>query len=264
MIYDAEQNILDDIREKLPNSSILLMPPNSFCKKIKNALQQKEITNNSGHDANPPDFYSESLNIMFDAMRVNDSEVKKTYNPAYISERKMQEELEKALAAQGVENISGKLICISPDHGSDEIHKMKYYQKNMKRVINEHLSSKGHPDKIRDIWQTEHSSISRKGLVICDETENYFQGKCFPVPNSEKWMFYSTAIPPVLYKPWMDKNVMDPVYKSNCDFLVWYMPYKRSPIAQDFDPFFPELVILDTRYPPQYYINYNYSELTRM
>ena len=51
------------------------------------------MTNNSGHNALPPDFYSDELNIMFDIYRVNDSEVKKSYNPTAIAERKMEHEI---------------------------------------------------------------------------------------------------------------------------------------------------------------------------
>ena len=35
------------------------------------------MVQNNGHDMLPPDFFSDSINIMFDVTRVNDSEIKK-------------------------------------------------------------------------------------------------------------------------------------------------------------------------------------------
>ena len=266
MYLDNEENILQNLFYELIFDRTLLYNGNSFCKKIYQCLKQVDkMVNDSGHDAEPPDFYSDKLNIMFDVARVNDSEKKKKYNPAFIAEREMQNRIEKSWIGQDISNISNNLICIDKDWDSDIIHKMKYYQKNMNRVIFEHLSSKGHSDKIKDIWLQKHPSISRKGLLIYDETGNYFQGQRIPSNLPGKWAYkYEANIKELFYKPWMDKNIMNIVCQSSCDFLIWYAPYKWDDnFTQKIDKNFPDIVILDTRYPRNDCINYDYSAFVR-
>lgn len=266
MYLDNEENILQSIHLDISSYNCeLLYSNNAFSRKIYKCLKQSnEMKNDNGHDAEPPDFYSDDLNIMFDVARVNDSEIKKSYNPTFIYERKMQQEVESSWIRQEIPDVKNNLMCIDPEWGSDKIHKMNHYLKNMKRVIAEHLSSKGHPNKITDIWLRKHPNISRKGLLIYDETENYFQGICVPHPSGE-WTFISDSTKPIIfYKPWMDKQIVEPIYKSDCDFLIWYMPYKWCGFfTQAVDKYFPHIVILDTRYPRNDYIDYTYSMFTR-
>ncbi len=211
----------------------------------------------------PPDFYSDELNIMFDIYRVNDSEVKKSYNPTAIAERKMEHEVRDSWSAEVCPQAFDNLICIDKDWGSDEIHKIQYYIKNIKRVTNDHLSSSAHPNKIKDIWMHEHPNITRKGFVVYDETVNYFHGCCIPY-SSDQWAFIWDSAKPLFYLPWMDKNVMEPIYRSDCDFLIWCAPHK---FCGDFtikiDKSFPHTVIIDTRFPRTDFIEYDYSKFTR-
>lgn len=266
MYHDNEVNLLQNVcDDALFFKTVQLYNGNSFCKKIYRCLQQSDkIQNDCGHDAEPPDFFSDELDIMFDIARVNDSEIKKTYNPTFISERKMQREVENSWIAQEIPNISDNLICVSKDWASDEIHNIQHYQKNMKRVIGEHLSSNGHPNKINDIWLRKHPDISRKGLLIYDETENYFQGTCIP-QSSGQWAFiWDFTKPLTFYKPWMDKNIVEQIYQSDCDFLIWYAPYKWcGDFTRKIDKSFPHIVILDTRFNRTDYVDYDYSTFTR-
>lgn len=266
MYKDNEASLLQEVCNNiLLSEKVLLYNNNSFCKHIYRCLEQtNKIQNDSGHDAESPDFYSDELNIMFDIARVNDSEIKKTYNPTFISEQKMQQEIEKSWIAQEIPNISDNLICVDKDWDSDEIHNINHYLKNMKRVIGKHLSSDGHSNKIKDIWVRKHPNISRKGLLIYDETENYFQGICIP-HSSEQWAFiWDYSKPLTFYKPWMDENIVKSIYQSDCDFLIWYAPYKWcGDFTRKTDRTFPRIIILDTRFNRTDYINYDYSKFIR-
>lgn len=263
MYLDNEKNILEQICNDLSPESVLLYNGNSFSKKIYQCLQQVDkMQSDFGHDAEPPDFYSDDLDIMFDVARLNDSEIKKSYNPTFIAERKMQQEVEQSWIAQELSNVSDKLLCIDKDWASDEVHNMNHYLKNMKRVIGDHLSSNGHPNKIKDIWMKKHPNISRKGLLMYDETENYFQGQCLPY-SSGQWLFITNTPKVIFYLPWMDKNIMEPIYQSDCDFVIWCMPYKWCGNTLKWDKKFPHTVILDTRFQRTDYFDYDYPSFTR-
>lgn len=265
MYFDDEKNQIEYLMRTVSLGNHLLISNNAFEKKISKLISHfDELKNDSGHDKEPPDFYSNDMDIMFDIYRVNDSEVKKSYNPTMIAERKMQQEVEQSRIAEILPQATSNLICIDKDWGSDEIHNISQYIKNIKRVTNEHLSSKAHPNKIQDIWVKKHPIITRKGLVVFDETENYFQGQCVPY-QSGQWLFiWDKSKPLTLYKPWMDKNILQPIYESGCDFLIWFMPYKFTHLVQHTkEGYFPIIVIMDTRFPRTDFIEYDYSKFTR-
>ena len=266
MYLDDEKHLLDDVCFDITFfKSVLLYNGNSFSKKIYNCLLQSDkIHPDNAHNAEPPDFFSDELNIMFDVFRVNDSEIKKSYNPTFISEDKMKREVESSWISKELPNVTNNLICIDKDWASDEIHNINHYLKNMKRVISEHLSSKGHPNKIKEIWKQKHPNISRKGLLIYDETENYFQGYCIPHPSGQLAFICDSTKPVSFYLPWMDKDVMESIYQSDCDFLIWYAPYKWcGGFTRKIDKSFPHTIILDTRFPRTDFIEYDYSKFTR-
>lgn len=265
MFSDSEVNQLHHLHSIYQMTEPLLFNGNSFEKKICKCINKfNELTNNSGHNALPPDFYSDELNIMFDIYRVNDSEIKKSYNPTAIAERKMEQEVRDSWIAEVCPQAVDNLICIDENWGSDKIHKMQYYIKNIKRVANDHLSSSVHPNKIKDIWMHEHPNITRKGLVVYDETENYFQGEAIYNPLVNQWQYLIDATKPVrLYQPWMDGNILNQIYDSDCDFLIWFMPYKWCELLSEFKIDFPQIIIMDTRFPRTDFIEYDYSKFTR-
>lgn len=226
-------------------------------------VRYRETNPNGAYDALPPDFYSDEIDIMVDIYRVNDSEIKKTYNPTMIVEKKLQQEIEHSRISEIFPQATEKLICIDKDWYSDTIHNINNYIKNITRVTSEHLTSKAHPNKIHDIWTKKHPNITRKGLVVYDETENYFHGYKIPYPPNQ-WL-YNWTKPKIFYKPWMDKKIMQQIYKSDCDFLLWFMPYKcYDEFTRKMDKTFPQLVILDTRFPVEKYIEYDYSSFSRI
>ena len=94
MFLDKESDVIRLLQAELRRSKPLLYKSNSFCKKVLRYIKSiNSFNDNSGHEALPPDYYSDELNCMFDVMRVNDTEVRKTYNPVKIRERKIEQEL---------------------------------------------------------------------------------------------------------------------------------------------------------------------------
>ncbi len=265
MYLDSELNQIKVLQLELSPDSTLLLSGNAFERRIYRCIAHfHELTDNSGHDALPPDFYSSEMNIMFDIFRVNDSEIKKTYNPTMIAERNMQQRVEQSWIAKSCPQSLDKLVCIDKDYGSDEIHNITHYIKNIKRVTKEHLGSNEHPNKIREIWMDKHPDIALKGLVVYDETENYFQGQVRPHPASGQWMLlWDSTKPLTFYKPWMDKNILQPIYDSECDFLIWFMPYKYTELFNATKENYPRIVIMDTRFPRTDFYEYDYSKFTR-
>ena len=269
MYLDSEENQIAFLMTMVSTGNYLLISNNAFEKEIFKLIGHfGELKNDSGHDKEPPDFYSNDMDIMFDIYRVNDSEVRKSYNPTMIAERKMQREVEQSGFVEIVPQAVRNLTCCDKDWDSDETHNISQYIKNVKRVTNEHLASKAHPNKIRDIWVKKHPTITRKGLVVFDETENYFQGRCV-FHSLGQWLFIGDASKPLtLYKPWMDKNILQPIYESDCDFLIWFMPYKPFSQIQlvryTKEGYFPIIAIMDTRSPRTEFIEYDYSKFTRV
>lgn len=94
MFLDKELDVICLLQAELKHSEPLLYKSNSFCKKVSRYIKSiNSFSDNSGHEALPPDYYSDELNCMFDVMRVNDTEIRKTYNPVKIREREIEQAL---------------------------------------------------------------------------------------------------------------------------------------------------------------------------
>lgn len=183
---------------------------------------------------------------MFDVLRINDTEVKKRYNPKKSRDSNIEKQLN---------NLSDELSNITfyadTEVYDKEEHFYKLYQKHTNRVINEHIK------KIH-IWEEEHPDISNIGLVILDETYLYFEGLSIPISNvTDRRRFYYKK--KVLHKPWLDIKFMKDVFDSKLKFVVWFMPFKPN-FPMDIINDYPRLVIMDTRFSPEYE-EYNYDML---
>lgn len=200
MFLDNEGDAINYILHGLDHYNVLQYDGNSFNKKIFRYVQNLDkFTENNGHDALPPDYYSNEFSCMFDVMRVNDSEIKKSYNPVKIRERNAEKDLKE----------SGLLDKINPNvtvfvrSESDDVreHTMKNYKRNCNRVMSEHIRK-------LYIWGKEHPNIKHKGLLIFDETECYFEGYVrYAFADQYKYMWDATK-PLVLHKPWEDKSFL--------------------------------------------------------
>lgn len=233
--FDNEQNILNYLTAHLEQA--FLLNGNSFEKKLLRYFQSIDLfSSNNGHGDLPPDYYSDELSVMFDVLRVNDTEIKKTYNPLKIEERKMRNLAKK----QGLLNLSNAIPFIDVDEPDDiNAHTYQKYRKQAHRTIAEHIR------KI-PLWMKEHPSIKHKGLLVFDETEFYFEDKS----------------PLIIHEAWNDKNFFEQIYESDLDFAVWFCPYKPyGNIAKKHGINYPAVVIADTRFPRTNYKKYNYDSL---
>lgn len=229
-------------------SEFLKLGGGSFCHKVVKALQRVDLlVENAGHDCLPPDFYSDKLNIMFDVMRVNDSEKKKGYNPMFQEMSKLMAEAESKIKALGLDNVHTVFADLEADNSLnyDEIHQFKYYKRQVVRVLKEHI-------KKLHIWQSEHPAIQRKGFVIYDEAGMYFQGYAKPVDVMADGIVNTWAFAlkqPVVHFPWMDEEFMRPLLDADLDFVVWYRPYVLISDCnlKFFNGMLPYLAVIDIR-----------------
>lgn len=86
MFLDKEEDIIGYLTCELKKTMPLLYNGNSFNKKVLRWIKNIEVfKNNSGHDALPPDFYSDKYGLMMDVMKIEDNTRKgkkgKLYNP---------------------------------------------------------------------------------------------------------------------------------------------------------------------------------------
>lgn len=203
------------------------------------------MVQNNGHDMLPPDFFSDSINIMFDVTRVNDSEIKKGYNPVLIRENesiKRINEIQQFTDPKINVHVVNNQMDNSPNY--DKYHKLLFYQRQCSRVIKKHI------EKI-PIWEKNHPEITRKGLVICDEAGLYIKGSAVPVGYTDfgelVWGL-RYAYNAEIHCPWLDIEHITILKESSLDFAAWYMPYKRdSIVGKHLKNRYPKLVILDLK-----------------
>ena len=239
MIFDNEQDILD-WTSSLYGDNVLLFNGNSFEKKILKYLKDKSsLISDNGHDAFPPDYYSDIHSFMFDVMRVNDTEVNKKHNPVKERERKLEKELRESGILDKV-SPDCKVFCMSETSDVSE-HNYEAYRKNVNRVMQNHI------DKI-PIWTARHPDIKYKGLFIFDETECYFEGiitHAFDDKFLRGWQENNL----VLHEPWNDENFISKAYDSDLDFLVLVYPWKYLGFPRVVGEQYPPIVIMDVRFP---------------
>lgn len=249
LLFDDENDILQMAREHMQCDSVLQFNGNSFNKKIfRCLLDEANLIADNGHDVLPPDFYSDEHSMMFDVLRINDSEVKKTYNPVKIRERKGCAEVSQEF--DGIFAPDAKMLVISDSDDAGECAYKKYV-KNTRRVIGEHI-------KKLPLWKERHPDIKYKGLFVFDETEVYFEGLSMPSGCSEfgkRWV-RGVKCGCELHRPWLDERLIGQVYESGIDFVVWFCPYKPCGVALDVEPDFPYMTIVDTRFHFDKYVAY--------
>ena len=247
--FDDEQNILNFLMIHIGRT--LLLKGNSFERKLFRYIQNINLfSSNNGHSDLPPDYYSDELSVMFDVLRVNDTEVKKTYNPLKMEERKMRN-LAKEQELLDLPNIMPVIEVDEPDDVN--AHTYQKYRKQAHRTIAEHIR------KI-PLWVKEHPSIKHKGLLVFDETEFCLEGFIASVGNGQ--FLYQYKFPLVIHESWNDENFFKQIYESDLDFVIWFCPYKpygKIPMKHGIN--YPAVVIVDTRFPRTNYKKYNYDSL---
>ena len=261
MFLDNESNIMEYLQLCLSSNQVLLYNGNSLEKKVWHCISDLDaLRDNSGHDALPPDYYSSRYSVMFDVMRTNDTEERKTYNPKMGREREMEKELKESGILDAV-SPDVKVYCNSESSNVDE-HSYSKYLKQLNRVVSIHLSSNGHPNKVKDIWEKEHPDIKYKGLLIFDETECYYEGLTYYAGGEQFGHTWRADKPLVLHRPWEDRNMMRQFYESELDFVVWACPYKvHSGVTVESKQYYPAVVIIDVRGTRDKYIKYDEEHL---
>lgn len=254
LALDDEEFIIDFLRSHLNGQQTTLFTGNSLEKRVFRCLKDaKSLISNNSHEALPPDFLSPNHNIMFDVMRVNDTEVGK-YNPVKARERKMLKELEDSGILDTV-NPNVRIHCSSESNDVSE-HSFENYRKNVQRVMKKHIDKLG-------IWMSGHPDIKYKGLLVFDETECCFEGIIKHAYGDQFDYIWDHNKPLVLHAPWNDADFVQQAYESDLDFLVWFCPYKPcGAVPRNANVVFPYVVIMDVRYERSVpYVIYDASKL---
>lgn len=262
LALDDEENLIKEIQRHLNQKDTYLYHGNSFEHKIMHCIQDSNnLISHNKHDDPPPDFLSPKYNMMFDIMRVNDTEISKHYNPVKQRERNMIKDLNKLEFLNKV-SPDTKLYVSSESADTSE-HSFINYKKNVQRVTKDHLISKGHQSKVKELWIPQNQNIKYKGFVIFDETECCFDGNITYAGNNKFMFSCRTDKPLILHEPWNDKDFIQWAYDSELDFVVWACCYKPfGTIPMTFHLSFPFIMIIDVRYPrTELYIDYSNNNL---
>lgn len=219
----------------------------SFCRKILNGLRRINLfVDNSGHGCPPPDYYSDQFGIMFDVMRVNDSERKKNFNPVFQEQDEAKKKVREIVNDFDFSNLNAFACRLQLDQDIcyDEIHRFLFYKKQVIRVLTKHI-------KEIPLWKKEHPDISHKGFVILDEAGLCFPGMAVPLNISGKtvidWMFCVIGRNSA-HIPWLDLDFMNLLLESDLDFVVWYRPYAIvDDDIKDFCDHYCNLAVIDVR-----------------
>lgn len=261
--FDNEQNILNLMLMyfNMGMNDVRLFKENSFERKILRFIQNiRSFTENNGHDCPPPDYYSDEFSCMFDVLRINDSEVKKTYNPIISQEQQMRKEYKK----EGLlDSPYFQVAFEAATSGDVNEHSFPKYKKQAQRVIKEHI------DKI-PLWIKEHPSIQHKGLLVFDETGLCFEETKAHVKDDYFSYTFNRDRGLIIHETWNDIDFIQPIYESKLDFVIWFNPYKNNNevlynynMANHDNPNvkYPAIIIVDTRFKRTEYIKYNYAKL---
>lgn len=223
---DNEENIIKDMHE-VPRSNTALLTSSKFEKMLVSAIMKEwpKWTTNSGHSSEPPDFFSRDHKLMFDVMRINDSETMITtkrgktrpYNPILKKEREQIRELKKYFPNVAEENI---LVNVEPDGDYDKTHNYQNYYRHAQKVFSAHI---GRIPRCREL----HPGF-KMGFLVMDETESYLQHKYIwdavtPYDTNKIYQVLSTP-----HIPFLDERFMRCLIASDLDFLIWFMPYKHN------------------------------------
>lgn len=214
--FDDENLIISDLIE-MSKENVYFLTNSDFEKELYNSIcfNWSNWTINNSKASFPPDYFSDKYKIMFDVLRINDSEKKKNYNPILSKERKIEKEFLERMNIPLDAHIFS-LILAEPDEPYDNAHNYSQYVKMSNRVIQKHI------DKIKLCKET-HSGF-KMGYLICDETCTYIEKIVSNKAKKDK----KRLIIGNIHSPFYDKNFMSKLTTNSVDFVIWYSPNKYS------------------------------------
>ena len=180
-------------------------------------------TINNAHNDPPPDYYSSHYKIMFDVMRVNDSEIKyinaageeKYRNPVLVKESILFKNQRAMYPNVQPEQI---LINLQPDECYWEEHTYEKYCNHVCRVLQDHLKS-------AEMCKRKHKNW-KMGFLVMDETEIYVQCKNVNDISGSIDQIKQCEVEDLPHVPFLDQRMMNLLMNSEIDFLIWFCPYK--------------------------------------
>lgn len=240
--FDNEENIVNDVRI-VSRSDTAFLTNSKFERTLYNAIIRDwhKWTANNSHASDPPDFFLQNHRLMFDVMRVNDSETlittkrgkTKYANPVLKREKELVLELKQHFPNTPEDNI---FVNAAVDGNYDEVHNYQNYYKHTQKVLSSHI------ERI-PICRELHPSF-KIGFLVMDETESYLQHSNImdaATPFNPSRAYKILSLPHI---PYRDRRFMQCLFGSGLDFVIWYMPYKHNENI-NFQP--PPLCFIDMR-----------------
>lgn len=221
MRYEDETDILEEICH-YNNKEVCLVTQSKLEEEILDSLRHFDdfYKNNSGHECLPPDFVSSNESFMFDVMRINDSEKKKSNNPIMRREREIQREIQEAFKGIDIPMhalTKGLVINAKSEEDYDKAHNYTQYLKQFERVARQHIK------KIEGC--KERHPGQKMGFLILDETDLYME-LVHEEDAKKPWVVGDKVMVRQLHIPFFDYNFMKEFEGKGVDFLIWVFPYK--------------------------------------
>lgn len=239
-IFDEEREIISFF-QSLEYKEVAFFPfTDDKSEAIFLSIHSEELwekwVDSSAHDAPPPDFYNDEMQVMMDVMRVDDHGYKnrkgKTVNPSRQRDTKILQELK----GSGIFDIfpNAKPLIIS-DTGlpTDRDHNYEFYNKNFVRTI------EAHKRKIVN-YKNNHPEFKLIFFVF-DESSMYFS-----VPDQKPIIKEGEQFQGIPHLWFVDKRFLNTLIGSEIDYLIWYSPYKYvNAFDEGFNPLIlPKAVII--------------------
>lgn len=242
ILEEKEIELIHFLQTSFESEKVLFLPRRTkqasrIYNLIANQNNWKYWIDSSGHDAPPPDFYSDEFRIMMDVMRVDDHERKnskgKVFSPHKQHERKIYQELEE----KGILTQFPKAnVIINGWTGlpTYEDHNYTFYRKSFTRILQKHI--KHIPN-----YKQNHPGY-KVIFYIFDESTAYFQSysevnRQYQHTPNEVWFGN-----PHLY--YADPAFLNTFIDQGIDYLIWFTPYKRI-ISNCDEANIPQICIFD-------------------
>lgn len=239
-MYYCESNIVDWLIDSLNSPDKL--PVNISEPEMNNLIEmisnKQEWVDNSRNSDFPPDFYSNTYQLMMEIMNVSDNEHEDNghiVNPVMRKMDEMKKELKDSWIFEQLPDNINFMINPITDLPGDEDHNYTFYVNCMNRVLSKHISKiplyrKNHPDK-------------KLIFVIFDESTEYMElSKIEDKPKNAGDIFSAH-----LHHWYVDKKLIESFMKKDIDYIIWFAPFKWVTTSDGVIPPMPRVCIYDGR-----------------
>ncbi len=223
-LFDDEDKIIDWLQTNCAIEKLVpyhgLEIEKRLIESICNKDQWKNHWINSAMKSDPPpDYYSDTLQLMMEVMRVDDhtregKKKGKILNPVNARESIIQNEIRQKFS-----NVEHIVVNACTEFLGKDNHNYDYYRECFLRVVKKHIES-------IPIYRKNHPNCKLTFFVF-DEASAYVEvmnEQFAAIPTRQ-----GKALPPIrsLHHPFFDTSFMSVLKDTGVDYLIIYAPFKR-------------------------------------